>query len=95
MGFYTTEICFFTGIEVNSCNESDGNCLDGYYYTILFNGKIKEIRLIENYKWKDDVWMKENGKAFIKLLDENNRWDIFSLARDIREIKQLYSELKS
>ena len=51
MGFYKTKNCFFTGKIVISCDETDKIFLDGYYYRIGFNSKIREIKLLHNDDW--------------------------------------------
>jgi len=94
MGFYRTKNCFFTGKEVISCDETNDDCLDGYYYRVLLNGKIREVRLVWDYDWQNDDWIKENGQSFFDLLDESDNWNFFSHAKDINEIIQFYSALK-
>ncbi len=95
MGIYKTKTCFFTGKNVISCEEIDGKSLDGYYYSIRFNDKIREVRLNENYNWKNDIWVNKYGQSFFDLLDTFNKWNFFDKARDIREIQEIYSELQS
>lgn len=91
MGFYKTKKCFFTGQDVKSCDETNGEFLDGYYYRISCNGKIREVRLIWDYNWENDVWIQYNGQSFFELLDETENWNVFEDALNIDEIRQIYS----
>ena len=95
MGFYTTINCFFTGKKVISCDETDGTFLDGYYYRIEFNGKIREFKLHPLDDWQNDSWLKENGNVFLNLIDRNNKWEFFKEGRKLYEIKAFYSVLKN
>lgn len=93
MGFYKTKKCFFTGQDVKSCYETNGECLDGYYYSIAYNGKIREVRLIWDYNWENDVWMHQHGQSFFELLDVTENWNVFEGALNIDEIRQIYSSM--
>jgi len=95
MGFHKTEICFFTGIPVISCNETDGTFLDGYYYRIYFNSKIREFKLSKDDDWQNDSWLKKNGQDFLKLIDENAEWNFFSDGKYLSDIKTKYHILKN
>jgi hypothetical protein len=91
MGFdYTTDKCFFTGQEVLSNNEQDGNYLDGYYYQILMNKHVRTIKISSRCDWKNDEWIKENGLNFIQLIENLNQWSFFERAKTIEEIMEFY-----
>lgn len=94
MGLYTTEKCFFTGNDVISFIETNGECLDGYYYRILYNGRIRDIRLFKRDDWKNDDWIKQKGSAFLELLEETDSWYLFDEALKIEEIRQIFSDLR-
>lgn len=94
MGFYKTENCFFTNSKVVSCDELDSKVLDGYYYRVRHNGQTREVRLIWDYDWTNDEWLKNNGEQFFQLLDESENWNFFDHGKDIVEIKRKYDELK-
>jgi len=91
MGFKKTAFCFFTKEKVISCDETDGNQLDGYYYRFKFNDKIREIRLSHNDDWVNDDWMKKNGNHFLNLIDEHDKWDFFQRAKTLKEVKTYYN----
>ncbi len=93
MGFYKTKKCFFTGLDVISCNETNGECLDGYYYRFSFNGKIREVRLIGDHNWENDSWIHQYGQSFFELLDETENWNVFKGALNIEEISQIYFDI--
>ena len=95
MGYYTTNKCFFTGNEVISCNETDGSCLDGYYYRIRYNNNIREFKLSKLNDWENDIWLKENGKEFLELVEKHSVWSFFKKGRDIGIIKEYFNELKN
>ena len=95
MGFFKTENCFFTGIPVISCYETDGTFLDGYYYRIKYNSIIREIRLSRNDDWQNDPWLKKNGILFLKLIDKNKEWNFFNTGRYLSDIKEKYNHFKS
>jgi hypothetical protein len=94
MGFYKTENCFFTGKSVVSSDETDGTFLDGYYYRIEYNSKIREFKLSKNDDWQNDQWLKQNGHEFLELIDKNDEWFFFKEGRYLSDIKQKYYELK-
>lgn len=91
MGFFKTKKCFFTGQDVKSCDETNGECLDGYYYRISYNGKIREVRLIWDHNWENDAWIHQYGQSFFELLDKTENWNVFEGALNIDEISQIYS----
>ena len=93
MGYYKTRKCFFTGQDVISCDENNGECLNGYYYTILYNGRIREIRLYNNHDWANDDWIKDYGSSFIEFLDKTERWKEFEEALKLEEIRCIYSQM--
>lgn len=93
MGFHKTKICFFTGTDVISCDETNRECLDGYYYRISYNGKIREIRLTWNNDWKNDYWINHYGQFFFELLDKTDNWEVFKCALNVDEIRQIYSDM--
>jgi hypothetical protein len=95
MGLYKTERCFFTELPVINNSESNGEWLDGFYYTILYNNKIREIRLLGSYEWSKDVWVDKHGVSLFKLIEKYNYWHIFYNAQDIYELKICYMELSS
>ena len=95
MGFYKTDNCFFTGKPVISCDETDGKCLDGYYYRIEFNSKIREFKLSQNDNWQNDAWLKENGQEFLELIEKYNKWIFFDDVHYLSDIKLKYQELKN
>jgi len=95
MGSHKTNYCFFSGIEVTSCEETDGGNLDGYYYRVNYNGKTKEFKLSPYDDWHDDNWLKENGKEFLELVDKSSQWDFFKTCRSLNEIKSFYAVLKN
>jgi len=94
MGFYKTKNCFFTGKEVISCDETDGTCLDGYYYRIELYGKVREFKLHRLDDWQNDTWLKENGEEFLDLINQKGKWKFFSDGRKLNEIKSLYNRMK-
>jgi len=90
MGFYKLKKCLFTGQNVISCYETNGECLDGYYYRISYTGKIREVRLIWDHNWENDAWIHQHGQSFFGLVDETENWTVFEGALNIDEIRQIY-----
>jgi hypothetical protein len=93
MSFIKIEKCLFTGQPVIGCDEPNGQCLDGYYYTITYNGKIREILLYKRDDWANDYWINKNGKSFIEILDKSDNWAFFERVPRIDEIRQIYSDM--
>ncbi|MDD5183662.1 MAG: hypothetical protein PHS84_00190 [Paludibacter sp.] len=93
MGLYKTDSCFFTKIEVISCDETDGKQLDGYYYRIMFNDKVREIRLSHNDDWENDKWIKNYGNDFLNLIDEKERGSFFQYAKTLDEVKVYFNAI--
>lgn len=93
MGLYKTENCFFTNNDIVSYNETDGSCLDGYYYRVNYNGQVREVRLIWDYDWQNDNWINKNGEQFFQVLEEHNRWNLFNNALDIHQIHEIFTQL--
>ena len=73
-----------------SCDETNGEYLDGYYYRISYNGKIREILLFKYDDWENDFWINQNGKSFIELLDKSDSWNFFDRVPNIDEIRQFH-----
>jgi len=95
MGFYKTENCFFTGKSVIICDETDSTFLDGYYYQIEYNSKIREFKLSKNDNWQNDIWLKQNGQEFLELIEKYSEWDFFNEGRFLSDIRVKFHDLKN
>jgi hypothetical protein len=95
MGFYKTNVCFFTNQEVLRNNENDGTFIDGYYYVISINGKERELRLSWSTNWANNEWVQEHGGYFIELLEEKKQWDFFKTGKTLQAVKEFYRDLKN
>ncbi len=91
MSIYKTGYCFFTREKVISCDETNGDQLDGYYYRFKFKDVIREIRLSHDDNWENNDWMKKNGYNFISLIDEKKMWSFFKWAKTFEEVKTYYN----
>lgn len=95
MGLYKTEKCFFTGQQVIRQQELNGDCFDGYYYAIKFEGEVREIRLsiAREDDWQNDTWLKLHGETFLQLINKNKKWDIFRGGVSLDEVITVYNTM--